>query len=341
MKLIAGLVVLFACTFAAAAWLTGRVRRVALARGILDTPNERSSHTQVMPRGGGVAIVAAALAAVLLLCVCGMLHARLALALIGGGLAIAAAGFLDDRGTLSPAIRLLVHVLAAVWSVYVLGGMPPLQIGERVFDLGMVGNFVAVVAIVWVVNLFNFMDGIDGIAASEAALVGGLGGVFAFGAMNASGVALGGGALAAAACGFLVWNWPPARIFMGDAGSGFLGFFIAVLALGAARSAPSAVFVWLALGGVFFVDATVTFVRRLLRGVRVYEAHREHAYQRLSRRWGSHVPVLRLTIAVTLFWLAPCAWYAAIHPQHAAAVSLLALAPLTVAVVAAGAGRPE
>jgi Fuc2NAc and GlcNAc transferase len=230
-------------------------------------------------------------------------------------------------------------MLAAVWVVFILGGLPPLQVGTRLVELGLTGDALAVLAIVWVVNLFNFMDGIDGIAGSEALIVCVAGGAIA--GQSSEHVAAAAWLLAGASAGFLAWNWPPARIFMGDVGSGFLGFFIAVLALAAARSAPASAFVWLILGGTFFVDATVTFLRRLLRGVRVYEAHREHAYQWLSRRWQSHAAVDWAFIAVNVCWLAPWAWFAATHPEYAALAGLAALLPLVVLAVAMGAGRPE
>jgi Fuc2NAc and GlcNAc transferase len=328
-------------TLLISALLTGAMRRLALARGILDAPNERSSHTQVMPRGGGVAIVAACVACLLWLSWREAVDSPLVLALVGGGIPLAWIGFLDDRRSVSVGARLLVHVLAAAWAIYVLGGVAPLQFGARVFELGPVGNLLAVVAIVWVVNLFNFMDGIDGIAGSEAVFIGALGCLLGFFVLRTPSVSTAAAVFACASGGFLLWNWPPAKIFMGDAGSGFLGFFIAVLALAATRQAPAAPFVWLILGGVFFVDATVTFARRLVRRVSLHQAHREHAYQRLSRRWGSHRKVVLSLLTINLCWLAPCAWYAAAHPTAAASMALLALAPLVVAALAGGSGRPE
>jgi Fuc2NAc and GlcNAc transferase len=140
-------------------------------------------------------------------------------------------------------------------------------------------------------------------------------------------------------CGFLLWNWPPAKIFMGDVGSGYMGYVIVVLALAAARENPAALLVWLILGGVFFCDATVTLVRRLIRGERVYQAHRNHAYQRLARRWGSHRAVTVAVIIVNLAWLFPCAWLASVYPGRAAWIVIIALAPLTLSAFLAGAGQ--
>jgi Fuc2NAc and GlcNAc transferase len=326
---------------AVALLLTGIMRRLALARGLLDVPNARSSHSVPTPRGGGVAIVVASMAACLALEARGLLDAPLTLALLGGGGAVAVIGFIDDRRSVSPGTRLLVQLLAAAWALYFLGGLQPVQVGSQTFDLGVWGDLLAAVAIVWTTNLFNFMDGIDGIAASEATFMCVLGAVLAtwvFGAPGEAGASL---VLGSAAAGFLAWNWPPARIFMGDVGSGFLGFSLAVLPLAVARHESAASFVWLILGAAFFVDATVTMVRRWLRGARVHEAHREHAYQRLARRWSSHRTVDLALWAINLGWLAPLACYAAVNPTLAGSLALIAVAPLAVLAIGVGAGRAE
>jgi Fuc2NAc and GlcNAc transferase len=181
------------------------------------------------------------------------------------------------------------------------------------------------------------MDGTDGMAASEAIFVVCAGGLLG-GDREVAAAAV---VLACACLGFLRWNWPPARIFMGDVGSGYLGYAIAVLALAAASDNPVALWVWLILGGVFFVDATVTLARRLVRGERVYQAHRSHAYQWLARRWGSHLRVTLAVLIVDMVWLLPCAAFAELHPSYAGATTLIALTPLVVLAITAGSGRRE
>jgi Fuc2NAc and GlcNAc transferase len=324
-----------------AAWLlTGMVRRAALAGGIVDRPNARSSHTQVTPRGGGLAIVVVFTAALAILHGLGRLPPGLALAMVGS-LPVAWIGLVDDRSSVPPLTRFAVHVMAAGWAVYALGGLPPLQWGSGVADLGVAGNLLAVVAIVWVINLFNFMDGIDGIAAGEAIFICAIGGWLSYRATGSPGLLLACVTLCGACGGFLGWNAPPARIFLGDVGSGYLGYVVAVLALASAQGSPTALFEWLILGGIFFVDATVTVIRRALRGAAVYQPHREHAYQWLSRRWRSHLRVDLVLLAVSLAWLAPLAWYAAEHPSRAASIALAALIPLVSLTWWAGSGRPE
>lgn len=317
------------------------MRRAALAHGIMDRPNARSSHSTPVPRGGGLAIVVATSLAIAVLAIVGEVDKQLALALLGGGIPVAWIGFKDDRGSVPARVRLVAHTLSAVWVMYVLGGLPSLQVGSRVFDLGVAGDVLGTVAIVWTLNLFNFMDGIDGIAASEAVFVTAFGGAIGFYGAGSMLVAPAAMTVAAASAGFLVWNWPPAKIFMGDVGSGYLGCVIGALAIADARENPAAPFVWLILGGVFFVDATVTLAHRLVKRERVYEAHRSHAYQWLALRWKSHRRVTVVVVTVNLFWLFPCALLATLFPKAAGYLALVALTPIAIAAIAVGAGRPE
>ncbi len=328
-----------AFALALSASLTGSMRRFSWLYGLLDIPNERSSHSAATPRGGGISIVVAATAALLLLRLLDGIRFDVFAALVGGGSAVAAIGLLDDRRRVPAGIRLIVHVAAAFWALFLLGGLPPLAIGSRVVDFGWVGYALALLGIVWTLNLFNFMDGIDGIAASEAAFVtfGGALLSLVYGPPSdvlAVGVVFGGACL-----GFLRLNWPPATIFMGDVGSGYLGYVISVIAIAATRDNPVAIWVWLILGGVFFVDATVTLLRRAARRERLHEAHRCHAYQRLARHWGSHRRVTIMAIALNLACLFPCALLAATHPSAAIWLAVGSLAALVVLAVASGSGR--
>lgn len=323
------------------ALLTGVARRLALSHGVLDVPNARSSHQIPTPRGGGVAIVLTCVVGSLVLFVLGRIPANLLWALTGGGVAVAIVGLLDDSWHVPAGVRFTVHIAAALWALWWLGGLPTLIVGERVVTLKSVGDLLGLLGIVWMINLFNFMDGIDSLAASEAAFV-------AAAAVLLGIMAGGGGAVVAmalivgaACCGFLLWNWPPAKIFMGDVGSGYLGYGIGVLALAASNERPADLWVWLILMGVFIVDATVTLIRRLARGERVYQAHRSHAYQWLARRWGSHRRVSLTVVAVNLLWLLPWAFIAGKDASRAAWVTFLALVPLIALAVASGAGRRE
>lgn len=317
---------------------TEALRRYALRRQVLDVPNARSSHSVPTPRGGGVAIVLGFLLGLCGLYGLGSVDAALIAALLPGGALIAAVGFWDDHTPLPARVRIVVHFAAALWALVCLGGWHRLELGFAVLEWGAAGYAVGALLLVWLLNLYNFMDGIDGIAAAEAVCTG-LGGALLLWLAGAPpAVPL---ALAAAGLGFGLHNWPPARIFMGDAGSGFLGYVLGVLGLQATVSGATALWPWLILLGVFVVDATLTLLRRMLRGERWLEPHRTHAYQWAARRCGRHLPVTVATVALNLLWLLPCALLAVRYPSWALPVTLLALAPLVWLALHFDAGRPE
>lgn len=327
--------------FVVAAGGTGLLRRYALRSNLVDVPNHRSSHEVPTPRGGGLAIVVGASLAFAILGVRGGLDLPLLLTLLVGGGVVAATGFLDDRYQLRAGTRLVIHMVAAGWAVYWCGGLSVVQIGEHTFSIGWIGYVLECLAIVWMLNLFNFMDGIDGLAASEATFAAWAAAGLALMTPMPSGVSAASIAFGAACCGFLLWNWAPAKIFMGDTGSGYLGYVLAVLALAMSRNYGVFASIWLILVATFVVDATVTLIGRLVRGERVHQAHRSHAYQWLSRRWRSHRRVSAANMAINLLWLLPCAVIAKICPQVSISLLGLALAPLIAVVIIAGAGRPE
>jgi Fuc2NAc and GlcNAc transferase len=336
---------LIGCALLAAmlfAWLiTGFVRRYAVRKGILDIPNTRSSHTVPTARGGGIGIVVVYLVSLLILAYLGFLPFGMAVAFELGGAAIAAVGYLDDRHALPAGVRFSVHVAAAVLVAVSVGGVA--ESALRVFGLHglLAGGIAGVLILTWTTNLFNFMDGIDGIAGGEAVFIAVAGAWLNWLQGGAPGLSIAMLALAAAALGFLVWNWPPARIFMGDVGSGFLGFSLGALGLASSRQGRMSIEVWAILGGVFLVDATLTLVRRAARGDRWFEAHRMHAYQHLASRFEAHLPVTALVILVDLFWLLPWAYLAANTPERAPWYMAAALIPLGAAILAAGAGGRE
>jgi len=322
------------------ALLTGWVRHYALFR-LLDVPNARSSHTRPTPRGGGLAIVLVLFFSGLLAFGYGFLPLSLAMALLAA-IPLAVVGFVDDHGDVPARWRFLIQVASAAWAIYWIGGVEVLKIGEFDLRLGVLGYPFGILVMVWMLNLFNFMDGIDGIEASEVIFIG-LGAAIL--------IAVGWGfspvpemlaplAISAATLGFLVWNWPPARIFMGDVGSGVLGFLLALLMLWTAVTEKLSFSVWVILSGIFLVDATLTLLIRLFRGERWYQAHRSHAYQHASRRYGGHKLVTMGVIAINLFWLLPLAFWAQWKPAIELWLVLAALFPLAFAAIRLGAGRP-
>lgn len=293
--------------------ITGRVRQYALRNDVLDRPNERSSHSAPMPRGGGLAILLSSILTLLAGSALHQVEPRHALAIIPGLIILGTVGWLDDHGGVGAGTRLAMHLLSATAALTVLGGFPALRIGQSEVHLGLAGAAVAAVGIVWSINLFNFMDGIDGIAGSQGVIIFGAGGLL-FHVRGAPSLATTSFVLAAACSGFLYWNWPPARIFMGDVGSGALGFAIAVLAVAGERGGGVPLLTFGMLGAVFLADATITLVRRVRRGQNLAVAHRDHAYQRMARAWGAHRPVT-LGAGVTSLGIAGVALATTVWPD--------------------------
>ncbi|CNK98189.1 polyprenol phosphate:N-acetyl-hexosamine 1-phosphate transferase [Yersinia frederiksenii] len=289
--------------------LTYLLRVYALKNNIIDTPNSRSSHVIPTPRGGGVAIVVSFLIGIMLFYFQGYLALLPAVGLIISGGVIALVGFWDDHGHIAARWRLLAHFSAAAFLLFCLGGFPALTISGYTIDLGLFGSVFGLLFLVWMLNLYNFMDGIDGLASAEAVIVC-IGAIVIY-LISGNHIELDSylvlWLLASTVLGFLLWNFPPAKIFMGDAGSGFLGLIIGSLAISAGWIETKFFFCWLILLGLFIVDATWTLVRRVLGGFKVYEAHRSHGYQIASRKFKRHLSVTLLTIAINVVWLFPIA----------------------------------
>lgn len=321
--------------------LTGLIRTVALSRGVLDFPNVRSSHTSPTPRGGGIAIVVTALTAIGIMYVKGIASPALSVTLLLGGPAVALVGLIDDVRSVSPLTRLSVHVAACAWCAWALGSVPAINFGLGSWNLGLAGNICGVVFLVWLLNLYNFMDGIDGIAGIEAISVLVIAGVLIERHGGDSSTMYLIPVVVASVAGFLVWNWPPARIFMGDAGSGFVGFCLGAIGWATVVADRLTIWVWLILMGAFIVDATVTLLRRWLRGARLSQAHRSHAYQRLRRLYGSHLKVTLGVLCINLFWLGPCALIADARPSLGSLLTLVAWTPLVVLAWRCGAGTRD
>jgi len=305
---------------AVAALATGPLSEALRARGVLDHPNARSSHAVATPRGGGIAVGAGIALAWAVLAAGGVAPSW---PLAAGTLALAAVSWIDDVRGLGPLPRLAVQALAVGGGVATLDGtvfqglLPPL-----------LDRAAAAVVWLWFVNLFNFMDGIDGIAGTEAAAIGT--GLFLVAAITGGATTAGalGLVVALAALGFLRWNWHPARVFLGDIGSVPLGYLLgwALLATAAAGHWAAAVILPL----YYLADATLTLARRAAHRERLWEAHREHFYQRAVARGLSHATVAK-AVALTDAVLLGAALASLAGP--AAAAAALALAALSVAAL--------
>lgn len=325
----------FVFLFAAAT--TAAVRTHAVRSRLLALPTNRGSHEVPTPVGGGLAIVLAYVVTLLFLTVHFALGWLTAMLLVAA-LPVAAAGYLDDRHQLGAGVRLTVQLCCALVAVILAGDIPALPVGPWLIDGALLQWLLVPLSLVWLCNLYNFMDGIDGLAGMEAAFV-----------CLAASVLLEWGddsplallclGLFSASCGFLVWNLAPARIFMGDVGSGFLGLTLGLVALVSHLHGSMSLWSWVILLACFIVDATLTLLRRVLRGEKMHQAHRQHAYQRAASRYGSHGAVGWVMSAINLSWLFPLAVLAHRHPEHGVYFAALAIVPLLSLAHRLGAGR--
>jgi UDP-N-acetylmuramyl pentapeptide phosphotransferase/UDP-N-acetylglucosamine-1-phosphate transferase len=286
-------------------WLaTGALIPILRRRDVLDRPNARSSHLAPTPRGGGIAVTGAVLLAWIVLGKTGLVGSIVSSAALGAVI-LAVVSWIDDLRGLSPGVRLLAQAVAVLIGVLAL---PQARNGFEAW-LGP-ALYDAAVGLVWIwwINLFNFMDGIDGLAAGEAAAIGA--GLLLFALIGEGAdpqMALLAAGITGAAIGFLLWNWSPAQIFLGDVGSVPLGYLSGFLLLDLANRGRWKIALILPL--YFIADATITLLRRLARGERVWEPHRQHLYQRAVRSGLGHAAVVERVIAADLL-LILCGWAA-------------------------------
>lgn len=278
--------------FALTAATTRQLAAAGARRWLLDHPNERSLHEQPTTRSGGLAIASGVLLGGVAAAV--FVSASNHTIWLGiGALVIFAVSFRDDISHVHPAIRMSVHLLVALMLVFAGFAIDGIDLPGTRWPLAQwLAAAVTCLYVAWLVNLYNFMDGMDGFAGGMAvfgfatyALLGAMSGQVAFAALCA--------VVAAASAGYLLFNFPPARIFMGDAGSSLLGFLAAGLSLWASREAIFPLWIAVLIFSPFIVDATFTLARRLRRRERVWEAHKSHCYQRLVQLgWGHRKTVL-------------------------------------------------
>lgn len=316
-----------------ASWLmTLFVVKLAPKLSLMDVPNERSSHSQVIPRSGGIGIIVTYVVALSFFVTGSDVHHSV----LFGVVTLGVTGLLDDKFGVSAYLRLVVHVL--VCAVLVFNEIPPLDLelsGYEV-ELEIAGRLFIVVILVWFINLFNFMDGIDGIASKETLFV-------AFALLFFVGMEQEYSkdylVLSGAVLGFLYWNWSPARIFMGDVSSGALGFMIGAFIFLEGVENTSLLWCGFILAGYFIVDSSYTLLIRLIAGKKIYQAHRTHGYQKLAIKWNSHLKTTSLVMAINVGWLFPLSYAVYEHWLHGSVALLMAYAPIVMLNVWLRAGK--
>lgn len=274
--------------------LTYLIKNYAIKKSLVADVNERSSHTAPTPHGGGIAIALTWFGGLIYLYMYEMIEPNLFYALMMGAV-ISAVSYADDLFELSPKVRLLVQTFVAFGGLAALGGLEAIDFGFFTVENQILTNVFAFLMIVWFINLYNFLDGIDGYAGSEALFLA-LGGFVLFGGEHFI-------VLAVSVLGFLFWNWHRAKIFMGDVGSTLLGYTVAIFTIHYANESSQNLLIWIILFALFWFDATLTLFRRYKNGEKLSQAHRKHAYQRLTQSGWSHAKVVVYSIVINILLL--------------------------------------
>jgi len=308
--------------------LTGIFRRFALKTGLIDVPNERSSHLLPTPRGGGVAVVATFFLGSCIMFAFSDISPKYFYGLILSSGAVALVGLWDDYHALPALLRLGIHGVITFLAVFLFLPIPDIPIFSFNIHLGYIGMAFLAVSLTWLLNLYNFMDGIDGLAGVEAitTLLSVLFLLWWKGRELPYGPWL--GVLLVSVGGFLIWNWPPAKIFMGDSCSGFLGYLMGVFTLLTSSEGVVTPWTWAILLGVFIVDATLTLVQRILNKEDVTQPHKNHVYQILALRFGSHLKITLAVIVVNVCWLLPFAILSVFFKKYGVIFLLVSYLPM-------------
>ena len=254
-------------------------RMFALKQAIIDTPNERSSHSVPTPRGGGIGIGIIWFIGLIFLRYCNEIEDSLFYAFLSGSI-LFVMGFLDDRFDLRPSIRLTAQFIASGVALWFLGGVSKVDFGFAEIEAFWIWTPIALIGIIWFINLYNFIDGIDGYASMEAIFIS-----FCFFLLFHDSFLL---ILAAATFGFIIWNWQPAKIFLGDSGSTLLGFNIIIFTIYYQKTCEISILALLIPSVLFWFDASWTLIRRFRNKEKLTKAHKKHAYQRLVQSGFSH-----------------------------------------------------
>jgi Fuc2NAc and GlcNAc transferase len=303
-------------------------KKYALYIGIMSNPNYRTLHESPIPRGGGIVFSILFISVIFLIWQYLQLSDNLFLILgVGGGMA-ALLGFIDDIKDIRARIKLIIQLLLSGWAVYWL-------YSDNLLLLNWIPIFITIPAclflMVWMMNAYNFMDGVDGMAASGAIFASLTLALVLFLTDNSVELILIFILIAATVGGFIIFNWPPATIFMGDAGSVFLGYVFGSLLLFTTLNGYLSIWIWLTVFGYFFADTTVTQIVRVISIKKWYSvAHRSHAYQNLARITGSHLKVTSGVALYNIIWILPLTIWSVLQPEMGAIFTMLAIAPALV-----------
>lgn len=296
-------------------YLTKLVYQVSINKNFLDIPNQRSSHDIPKPKGGGISIVVLLFLTIIVLIPIKLIDTDILLSLLIGGSIVSVIGFMDDIKSLPILSRAITYLLSTIISVYLINGIEQISINERVYELGYTGWILGILFIVWLTNLYNFMDGTDGFAAIQTICTSIFCGALLY-QLNNTALCLVLFCMVFSTLGFLKWNWPPAKIFMGDVGSCTVGFIFGLLAIYTDQKDLIPLSVWLILLAPFIGDSTITLLKRLVNREKWYKAHNTHAYQKLYQLGISHTGLAISLFCLNIAILWPLAYLAYMYKKY-------------------------
>lgn len=308
--------------FLIACFFTGIYRKYAIKKSVIDIPNFRSSHSIPTPRGGGIAIVVSFYLGISFLYFYKLVEIKLYYALLSG-LPLVIVGIIDDFRNVKPILRFSTQILSSILVVYIIGGIRQIDLGFYIISYQIVLVPLSIIGITWFINLFNFLDGIDAYASVEAIFLA----ISIYLFIGNIELLI----LVSATLGFLLWNWPNAKIFMGDVGSTLLGFILIVFGIYFNNTAQFNFIYWLILTSVFWFDASITLYRRWRNKEKLSEAHKKHAYQRIVQYGFSHKKTVLVSIIINLV-LFGLTYLSVLYSKYVMAFFLLAVIILYIIV---------
>jgi len=299
-------------------------KKIAIQKEIISNLNYRTLHEVPTPRGGGIVFSLIFSFTIFVLWYGDEISDQVFYMFGLGGFVATLFGFIDDVKNIKAKIKLAIQLFLGGWAVYWLeyGNLPLLE--SIPF---LIVTLVALFFMVWMMNAYNFMDGIDGMAASGAIFISLTLATVLFlteGSVEIITIFI---LIAATVSGFMFFNWPPATIFMGDAGSVFLGYIFGSLLLFTVLKNDISIWSWITVFGYFFADTTVTQIMRVILVKKWYLAHRSHAYQNLARITGSHLKVTGAVILYNIIWIFPLVVWSVLQPEMEVVAAILAVAP--------------
>ena len=301
-------------SFLMSMFLTYKLINFSKFLNLIDTPNKRSSHKIPTSKGGGISIVLLTFIAIIFLYFDRSIDTTFGISLILGSTIIAITGFLDDLYNLSVIRRIILYSLSIFISIIILVPETNLVIGNTKIEMSVFAYLVYAVYIFWLMNLFNFMDGTDGYAGIQTVSTAFFTWLVLSNTIetNEHLILL---VILASTLGFLIWNWSPAKIFMGDVGSCTLGFIFALFSVYSSNQGHLSISVWLILLSPFIGDASFTLIKEILNGKKWYQAHNNHAYQKLYQIGFNHRVIAKGLLVINLICIWPLAYIAIVNPD--------------------------